>query len=337
MRDAADLLVKPAGSLGALETLVERWAIATGAAPPTAMRAGIVVFAADHGVAARDVSLFPSRVGAQVAAAAARGETAIGVLARALGAELTVADVGLRGARAAGVVDRRVAAGSADITLGPALSDAQLRGAVEAGYELALELAGRCELVVLGEIGIANTTAAAALLAGLCGLAPEVVCGRGTGVDADGLERKREVVARALAANAPDRGDPLGCVRRLGGLELAACCGALLAAAAARRPIMLDGLATTVSAVAACRLEPALRDYLLAGHLSAEPAHRIALVELGLEPLLDLRLRLGEGTGAALALPLVGLAARLHGEMRRFDEAGVDRASGGSRSSPGRR
>lgn len=326
VRDASDELVKPAGSLGALETLLERWAIATGTTPPSRPRAGIIVFAADHGVAERGVSLYPARVGAQVAAAAARGETAIGVLARALGAELVVADVGLSGPRVAGLVDRRVVDGSADITKGPALTAGQLRTAIETGHSLARHLAQRCDLLILGEIGIGNTTVASALLAALTRLPPEAVCGRGTGLDAQGLERKRDTVASALAANAPDGADPLECLRRLGGLEIAALVGGLLAAAAARRPVLLDGFATGVAALAACRLQPALRDYLIAGHRSAEPAHARVLTELGLEPLLDLRLRLGEASGAALALPLVGLAARLHTEMRRFDQAGVDRA-----------
>jgi nicotinate-nucleotide--dimethylbenzimidazole phosphoribosyltransferase len=327
VRDASDELVKPVGSLGSLETVIERWAMATGAPPPREPHAGILVFAADHGVSKRGVSLYPARVGAQVAAAAARGETAIGVLADALDAELIVADVGLAGARVSDLTDRRVAAGTADITAGPALSTEQLRGAIESGHALADGLAKRCDLIVLGEIGIGNTTVAAALLAALTGLTAEEVCGRGTGLDAQGLERKRSTVKAALEANKPDRSDPLECLRRLGGFEFAALVGALLAAAAARRPILLDGFATGVAALVACRLQPALRDYLIAGHRSAEPAHNHVLTELGLEPLLDLRLRLGEASGAALALPLIGLAARLHTEMRRFDEAGVDRAS----------
>jgi nicotinate-nucleotide--dimethylbenzimidazole phosphoribosyltransferase len=324
VRDASDELVKPLGSLGSLETLIERWAMATGGPPPANVHAGILVLAADHGIARHGVSLYPARVSAQVAGAAARGETAIGVLARALDAELVVADIGLTGDPMPALGDRRVAAGSADITTGPALSAAQLRSAIEAGYALANDLAERCEVIVLGEIGIANTTVAAALLAALTGLPVSAVCGRGTGLDAQGLEHKRKMVAAALAANAPDRTDPLECLRRLGGLEFAALCGALLAAAGARRPVLLDGFATAVAALAACRLEPALRDYLIAGHHSAEPAHGHVLTELGIEPLLDLRLRLGEASGGALALPLIGLAARLHSEMRRFDEAAVE-------------
>lgn len=326
VRDASDELVKPAGSLGALETMLERWAIATGAPPPPDPRVGILVFAADHDVTRHRVSLYPARVGAQVAAAAARHETAVGVLADAHNAELLVADVGLAGERVAGLTDRRVADGSADITAGPALTQQQLRSAVEAGHELASALAGRCDVLLLGEIGIGNTTVAAALLAALTDLAPEAVCGRGTGLDAQGIAHKRATVAAALARNAPDRHDPLECLRRLGGLELAALVGALLAVASHKRPVVLDGFAVGVAALTAYRLQPAVRDYLIAGHRSAEPAHAHVLTELGLEPLLDLRLRLGEASGAALALPLVSLAAKLHHSMRRFDQAGVDRS-----------
>jgi nicotinate-nucleotide--dimethylbenzimidazole phosphoribosyltransferase len=221
-----------------------------------------------------------------------------------------------------------VVGGSADITTGPAMSRAELRLAAEVGYELAQELAARCDLLVLGEIGIGNTTTAAALLAALTGRGAAEVCGRGTGLDSHGVERKRAAVSAALAVNVPQPDDALESLRRLGGLELAALAGALLGAATARRPVILDGFATGVSALVATRLEPAVRDYLIAGHRSAEPAHGLVLTELGLEPLLDLRMRLGEASGAALALPLLGLAAGLYDEMSRFAEAGVERASG---------
>jgi nicotinate-nucleotide--dimethylbenzimidazole phosphoribosyltransferase len=327
VRDAADELVKPKGSLGVLETMVERWAMAVGSPPPSDPRAAILVFAADHGVSTRDVSLYPGRVGRQVAAAAVRGHTAIGVLARALSAELVVADVGLIGPRIEGLVDVRVGDGSGDITLGPALTARQLRQAIEVGYDLGQVLSQRSDLILVGEVGIGNTTVASALLSALTGLSAETVCGRGTGIDSQGLARKRTTVAAALAANGVDAADPLDCLRCLGGLEFAALVGAMLAAAASRRPVLLDGFATGVAALVACRVQPSVRDYLMAGHRSAEPAHGYVLTELGLEPLLDLRLRLGEASGAALALPLVGLAGRLHTEMRRFDEAGVDRPS----------
>jgi cobyric acid synthase CobQ/nicotinate-nucleotide--dimethylbenzimidazole phosphoribosyltransferase/5,6-dimethylbenzimidazole synthase len=311
VRDRSDELVKPAGSLGALEALVERWAAATGAPPPPDPRPALAIFAADHGVAARGASLFPARVSAQVAAAAGRGETAIGVLARAHEARLEVVDVGL-------------GAGTADFTTGPAMTRDELDAALERGRAVAAALAADADVLIVGEIGIGNTTAAAALLAALTGLPPAAVCGRGTGLDAQGLERKRALVAEALAVNAPDRNDPLGCLRAVGGLELAALVGAVFGAAAARTPVLLDGFATGVAALATARVDPLVRDYLFAGHRSAEPAHGHVLVELGLEPLLDLRLRLGEGSGAALAFPLIGLAGRLYAEMRTFDDARVE-------------
>jgi len=323
VRDASDELVKPAGSLGLLEGALERWAVATGGAASADLKTGVLVFAADHGVAGQAVSVYPARVGGQVAAAAARGETAIGVLARALGAELVIADAGLRGERRPGVVDRRVAEGTGDITAGPAMTHEQLRQGIEAGHELAAQMTAKCDVIVVGEIGIGNTTVSAGLLAALTRLPPEAVCGRGTGLDAQGLERKRAAVAAALRTNEVN-GDTLECLRCLGGHEFSALVGAMLACAAARRVVLLDGFATGVAALVACRLQPAVRDYLLAGHRSAEPAHGVVLSELGLEPLLDLRMRLGEASGAALALPLLTLAARLHNEMGRFAESGVD-------------
>lgn len=327
-RDRSDELAKPAGSLGALEHLIERWAAATGTPPPGSPHAGVLVFAADHGVSRSGVSLFSQEVSAQVAKAAARGGTAIGVLARAHGAELVVADIGLVGPRVDGVIDRRVADGSADFTRGPALDLVQLRATIEAGYALAADLATRCDVLLLGEIGIGNTTVASALLCALTGIPLEEACGRGTGLDAQGLARKQRVVRSALAMNVVGRSAPLECLRRVGGLEFGALVGAMLAAATAHRPVLLDGFATGVAALVACRLAPAVRDYLIAGHRSAEPGHERVLVELGLEPLLDLRLRLGEGSGAALAFPLIGLAGRLHAEMLRFDDAGVSRVRG---------
>ena len=326
IRDREDELVKPLGSLGVLESVLERWALATGSAPPLEISPGIVVFAADHAVVAHGVSLFPSRVSSQIAAAASRGETAIGVLARVQGAELLVVDVGLDGEHPSGVSDRRVANGSADITKGPALSAQQVREAIEAGYGLATDLASRHDGILVGEIGIGNTTVAAALLAALTNSSAYEVCGRGTGLDAQGLQRKREAVSQALAVNSPNGADPLECLRLVGGLEFAALVGAMIGAASAHRPVLLDGFATGVAALLACRLRPSLRDYLIAGHCSAEPAHQRVLTELGLEPLLDLRLRLGEASGAALALPLLGLAANLHAQMQRFKEAGVEKA-----------
>jgi nicotinate-nucleotide--dimethylbenzimidazole phosphoribosyltransferase len=329
-RDRADRLVKPAGSLGALEDVVERWSAATGAPPPAPLRAAHLLLAADHGHAARGTSLFDGAVSGQVAAAAARGETAIGVLARARGETLVVADVGLRGPTPAGCIDRRCAAGTADFVDGPAMTAAQRDAALAAGAALARALLeeSAADCLVLGEIGIGNTATAAALLCALTGSQPDEVVGRGTGLDAQGVERKTQTVAAALARVMSDGdGDlraPAEALRELGGLELAALVGAIHAAHHARTPVVLDGLAVGVAALAAVRLRPTCREWLLAGHRSAEPAHGLVLDELGLEPLLDLRLRLGEASGAALALPLIEQAGRLHREMATFAEAGVD-------------
>ncbi|MGA2453860.1 MAG: nicotinate-nucleotide--dimethylbenzimidazole phosphoribosyltransferase [Solirubrobacteraceae bacterium] len=337
-RDRLDQLVKPIGSLGTLEALIERWAGVTGRPPPSSIRAGVLVCAADHGHVARGTSLFDSEVSAQVTAAAARGETAVGVLARHGAHELLVVDVGLAGPTPPGVRDAKIAAGSADMTVGPALTDAQLDAALETGVALARELAGRSSIgrdvdcLVLGEIGIGNTATTAALACALTGASPELAVGRGTGVDTAGLERKRATVVAALARHrASNDGPPVPlpareALRCVGGLELAALAGAVGEAARLRLPVLLDGYAVTAAALAAVRLDLAAGEVLIAGHRSAEPGHDILLAELGLEPLLDLRLRLGEASGALLALPLIEAAGALYGGMGTFEESGVARS-----------
>ena len=324
-RDRLDRLVKPVGSLGALEALIERWAAIAGGPPPARPRAGVLVCAADHGHARRGTSLFDPQVSAQVAAAAARGETAVGVLARRDGHELLVADVGLAGPTPDGVRDEKVAAGSADMLDGPALTPAQLDSAIETGTRLAGELAARgVDCLVLGEIGIGNTATTAALVCALTGADPSLTVGRGTGLDAAGLERKRGVVAAALERH----GTPLPAreaLRAVGGLELAALAGAAIESARLGLPVVLDGYAVSAAALAAIGLDPIVAEALIAGHRSAEPGHALVLAELGLEPLLDLRLRLGEASGALLALPLIAAAGALHHEMGTFEETGVKR------------
>ncbi|HTU78449.1 MAG TPA: nicotinate-nucleotide--dimethylbenzimidazole phosphoribosyltransferase [Solirubrobacteraceae bacterium] len=324
-RDRLDQLVKPAGSLGALEATIERWAAVSGAPPPSRVRAGVLVCAADHGHVRHGTSLFDGAVSAQVAAAAARGETAVGVLARRGGHELLVADVGLSALTPAGVRDAKLACGSADMTAGPALSRAQLDAALEVGAELAGELARRAvDCLILGEIGIGNTTTAAALACALTGTEPRAMVGLGAGMDAAGLERKRAIVAAALERHGARL--PAGeALLAVGGLELATLAGAMLEAARLRLPVLLDGYAVAASALAAVQLEATAAETLLAGHRSAEPGHDLLLAELGLEPLLDLRLRLGEASGALLALGLIEAAGALYDEMGTFEEARVAR------------
>ncbi|MDX6683824.1 MAG: nicotinate-nucleotide--dimethylbenzimidazole phosphoribosyltransferase [Solirubrobacteraceae bacterium] len=325
-RDRSDALVKPAGSLGLLEALIERWAAIAGAPPPPSIRAGVLVCAADHGHVVHGTSLFDSDVSAQVAAAAARGETAAGVLARRGGHELLVADVGLAGATPAGVRNLKVAHGSADMLAGPALTARELDAALAAGAGLCAEIAGHgVDCLVLGEIGIGNTATTAALTCALTGARPRQTVGRGTGLDAAGVARKRAVVAAAIERH----GAPLrarAALLAVGGLELAALAGAIVEALERRLPVIVDGYAVGAAALAAVGLCPQAAEVLIAAHRSSEPGHKLVLAELGLEPLLDLRLRLGEASGALLALPLIEAAGALHREMATFAEAGVDRA-----------
>jgi nicotinate-nucleotide--dimethylbenzimidazole phosphoribosyltransferase len=323
-RDRLDRLVKPAGSLGALEALIERWAAITGAPPAPALRAGVLVCAGDHGHVRRGTSLYGADVSAQVAAAAARGETAVGVLARQGGHELVVADIGLAAPTPPGVRDAKVRPGTADMLDGAALDDEDLERASAAGAALALELAERAvDCLALGEIGMGNTATTAALLCALTGASPAVTVGRGTGLDAVGLERKRSLVGAAIARHGAPLG-PRDALRAVGGLELAALAGATAEAARLGLPVVLDGYAVAVAALAATRLDPAVGEVLVASHRSAEPGHEVALAELGAEPLLDLRLRLGEASGALLALPIIAAAGALHAEMATFEEAGIE-------------
>ncbi|HVF80260.1 MAG TPA: 5,6-dimethylbenzimidazole synthase [Solirubrobacteraceae bacterium] len=325
VRDRSDRLVKPGGSLGALEPLIERWAAASGAPPPARIRAGVLVCAADHGHTAHGTSLFASQVSAQVAAAAARGETAAGVLARDGGHALIVADIGLRSPTPDGVLDCKVTAGSADMTVDVGLTGAEVERAICAGRDLAAQLAGDgVDCLVLGEIGMGNTATAAALASLLTGAPARETVGRGTGLDAAGLDRKRAAVDATIALHGAAATTPEQMLAACGGLELAALVGAVLEAWTRRLPVMLDGYATAVAALAAARIEPATGGGLFASHRSAEPGHQLMLTELGLEPLLDLRMRLGEASGALLALALVERAGLLHAQMATFAEADVD-------------
>ncbi|MBO9533872.1 MAG: nicotinate-nucleotide--dimethylbenzimidazole phosphoribosyltransferase [Solirubrobacteraceae bacterium] len=327
-RDRADRLVRPAGSLGALDTALERWASMTGAPPRPGLRAGVLVAAAAHGHTARGTSLFPSEVSSQVAAAAARGETAVAVLAQQGGHALRILDVGLDGPTPPGAVDRKVRAGTADLLDGPAMSPEEHAAAARAGAELVDELIDgeRIDLLIPGEIGIGNTTTAAILAAALLQVPQtDAMVGRGAGADAAGLDRKRAVVEAALDHHreAVDSRDSDTILAALGGLEFSALAGAITAAARRRIPVLLDGYATGIAALAAVRREPWIAEFLLAGHRSAEPGHGAVLTELGLEPLLDLRLRLGEASGALLALPLLQSVGALHHGMATFAEAGI--------------
>jgi nicotinate-nucleotide--dimethylbenzimidazole phosphoribosyltransferase len=302
-----DLKTKPRRSLGRIEELGCQLASIRGRVPAE-LTAAVVVAAADHGVAAEGVSAYPAEVTAQMLANFEAGGAAVCVLARRAGAQLVVVDSG-------------VGAGTDNIATGPAMSRERAVAGLLAGAELAARL--DVDAIALGEMGIGNTTSASALAAALLEVAPAAVCGRGTGLDDAGLARKVAVVERALARNRPDRTDPLGVLAALGGFEIAFLAGLTLGAAAAGKAVLLDGFISSTAALVAARLAPLALDAMIAAHLSPEPGHRLVLAGLGLVPLLDLELRLGEGSGAALALPLLRSSVALLNEMAVFEHAGV--------------
>ncbi|WP_127475971.1 nicotinate-nucleotide--dimethylbenzimidazole phosphoribosyltransferase [Sulfurivermis fontis] len=320
------VLTKPPGALGRLEELAVELAGLQRRERPQLERVRVVVFAADHGVAAEGVSAFPQAVTVEMIRNFARGGAAICVLARAVGATLEVVDVGAASAvePLPGVVSRRAGDGSANFCRKPAMSAGQLHIALAAGRE-AVErgLAAGMDLFIGGEMGIANTTVATAVASAALQLDPALVAGAGTGLDAAGIGHKAEVVRRALALHREELELPLDILRCVGGFEIAALTGAYIAAAQAGVPVLVDGFITTTAALMAVQINPTIRPWLLFSHHSAERGHGRLLAALEAHPLLSLGLRLGEGSGAATALPLLQLACRLHGEMATFAEAGV--------------
>jgi nicotinate-nucleotide--dimethylbenzimidazole phosphoribosyltransferase len=331
-REHQDRLTKPRGSLGALEELSVRLAGIAGVCPPPMPDpAAVAVFAADHGVHAQGVSPWPQEVTAQMVQNFLAGGAVVNAFARQFGAGVRVVDVGVKTAlpTADGLLSRKVAPGTADITVAPAMTPDQVRQAVETGIEVARALVAdghRC--LVTGDMGIANTTASAALIAAFTGRSPESVTGYGTGIDDATHARKIKIVGDALARAQTELGgelggDPLAALEQVGGLEHAAIAGFILGGAAERVPVVLDGVIAGAAALVAAELAPLARDACVAGHRSAEPGHAAALWHLELRPLVDLELRLGEGTGALLALPLVQSAVRVLHEVATFDSAGV--------------
>lgn len=334
MRERVDQLTKPTGSLGRLEELAVQLAGMTGSLSLGLSRKVVIVAAADHGVASEQVSAYPQQVTGQMLRLFAAGRAAINIISQVVGAEVIVVDAGV--AHPPPEVDERVlpvriGPGTGNLRREPAMTHQQAVVALEAGARIAQQaIAEGAGLLATGDMGIANTTAAAAIVAAVTGNDPELVVGRGTGVDDAGLARKRAVVQDALALHHPDPSDGLAVLSAVGGFEIGVLAGVILGGAAGRRPVVIDGVVSGAAALVAILLAPAARAYLIAGHRSTEPAHSVTLRHLGLEPLLDLSLRLGEGTGAALAFPLIDAAARLATEMWTFAEAGV-----ASREAPG--
>jgi nicotinate-nucleotide--dimethylbenzimidazole phosphoribosyltransferase len=324
-------LTKPPGSLGRLEEVGARLAAIFGTVPPPLPSpATVAVFAGDHGVWGEGVSPWPQEVTAQMVANFCAGGAAINAFARVAGAEVIVVDVGVRAPLepSPGLLVRKVRRGTANLAVEPAMTVAEAHQALDVGAEVAaLTVASGARCLVTGDMGIANTTPSATLLAAFTGRSPAEVTGRGTGIDNATWHHKVEVVERALSrlGSGGTRRDAVAVLAEIGGLEIAALAGFMVGGAAARVPVVVDGVVAVAAAVVAAALAPLAVEYCLAGHRSVEPGASAGLDHLGLVPLLDLELRLGEGTGACLALPLLVAAARVMAEMATFDAAGVSR------------
>ncbi len=325
-RERQQVLTKPPGSLGRLEELAVDLAGLQGRPLPRVDEVSITVFAADHGVAVEGVSAFPQAVTAEMVRNFSRGGAAINVLARRLGARLEVVNLGTVGALEdlPGVLDRRIAAGTANFARLEAMDEVQLSQALAQGREaVARAVAAGTDLFIAGEMGIANTSAATAVACALLRRPAVELVGPGTGLGAAEMAHKAQVIERALAHHRVPMDAPLHALRCLGGFELAAMAGAYVACGQQGLPALVDGFIATAAALVATRLRPELAPWLLFAHASAEPGHRLLLQALRAEPLLDLGMRLGEGSGAAVALPLLRAACSLHEKMATFSEAGV--------------
>ena len=320
-------MTKPAGALGLLEIIsAQLCGLSRQCPPPVPEPAAVAIFAGDHGVHAQGVTPWPQEVTSQMVANFLGGGAVCNAFANQVGAEVCVVDVGVSAELPAtpGLLPRKVRAGTADMTQGPALTQEEVLRAVEVGIETARDLvAAGNKALLTGEMGIANTTASAALIAACTGADPAEVTGRGTGINDETHARKVDVVRRALQLHQPDQSDPVGMLAAVGGLEHAALTGLILGGASLRTPVLLDGVSAGAAALVARLIAPEALAACIAGHRSAEPGHAVALTKLGLRPLLDLDLRLGEGTGALLALPMVQSAARAMHEVATFDSAGV--------------
>jgi nicotinate-nucleotide--dimethylbenzimidazole phosphoribosyltransferase len=334
IREAArrrqDSLTKPRGSLGRLEELSVRMAGVLRSEEPRLDRRVIFTMAADHGVTEEGVSAYPSEVTTQMVLNFAAGGAAINVLAAAVGAEVRIVDMGVASdiVWPDCVIDRRIAKGTRNMAKGPAMSSEEAMKALVTGAELAAEaVADGAKAIAVGDMGIGNTTSASAITAAITGTDIGTVTGRGTGIADAALDLKVATIGRALKVNSPVRSDGVDVLSKVGGLEIGGMAGAILGAASCGVPAFLDGFVSGSAALIAHALAPVASEYMVASHLSVEPGHRIVLAHLGLEPLLDLDMRLGEGTGAALAFPIADAACKILNEMATFEGAGVSRST----------
>ena len=321
-------LTKPQGSLGRLEELAIRIAGIKGSMLPDLRQKAIVIMAADHGVVQEGVSAYPQEVTAQMVYNFLRGGAAINVLARHVGARVVVVDMGVAShlEPSADLLSRSIGFGTKSIASGPAMTRTQAEASIQAGIEVVdAESAKGLDIIGVGDMGIGNTTASAAICAAVTGEPLQRFVGRGTGIDDMRLAHKTDVVRRALATNHPDANDPVDVLAKLGGFEIGGMVGVMLGAAAHRTPVVLDGFNAGSAALIAMGLSPTAKEYFIASHNSSETGHRTMLAYVGLVPLLDLRMRLGEGTGAALGIFLAEAAVKLLAQMATFEEAGVSK------------
>ncbi len=330
-RSRQDMLTKPQGSLGRLEELSIKLAGIQGKALPQIRHKAVITMVGDHGVVAEGIGNWPQEVTAQMVYNFLSGGAGINVLARQIGARVVVVDMGVAAELEAspGLISKKIAPGTQNMCLGPAMTMEQATRAIESGIEVAAtELAKGLDIVGTGDMGIGNTTASSAICATITGEPVAEVTGRGTGLSDEQLAHKIEVVKRALEINQPDRQKPLEVLSKVGGFEIGGLAGVMLAAAANRVPVVIDGFISGAAALIATALAPRLRDFLIAAHVSAEAGHRRLLQYLGLKPLLDLDMRLGEGTGAALGIFLAEASTKILAEMATFGEAGVSDRDG---------
>lgn len=325
-RQHQNSLTKPQGSLGVLEDIAIRLSAMFGCARPSLDRVRIVIFAADHGVAAEGVSAFPQAVTVEMIRNFSRGGAAISVLAKELDAELEVVNVGtvMEHENLPGVIDQRIAAGTNNFSKQPAMSLPQLEQALAAGHEAVRRArTARAQLFIGGDMGIANTTSATAIACALLHENPEVLAGPGTGLDQHGISHKSNVIQQALALHADQLTTPEAVLMHVGGFEIAALTGAYIACAQAGMPAIVDGFISSAAALTAIKINPKVKDWLFFAHASAEPGHKIMMQAMAVQPLINMNMRLGEGSGAAVVLPLMRMACALHTGMATFSQANV--------------
>ncbi|WP_239613592.1 nicotinate-nucleotide--dimethylbenzimidazole phosphoribosyltransferase [Cohnella mopanensis] len=323
-----DSLTKPPGSLGKLEAVAKQAAGITGEGLPDLSRKAVIVMAGDHGVCEEGISAFPAEVTPQMVLNFLGGGAAVNVLARHAGADVVCVDIGVNADLAhPNLVSRKVRKGTSNIARGAAMSREEAVLAIQIGYDLVSELAANgTRVFATGEMGIGNTTPSAAILIALAGLSPEQAVGRGTGIDDARLIHKRSVIERALQVNAADPADPLDVLAKLGGLEIAGLVGVILGAAANRAVVVIDGFISSAAALVASRLAPLSIHYMIASHMSLEQGHTRMLEAVGLSPMIQMDMRLGEGTGAVLCFHFIDAAGKIMREMATFESAGVSQS-----------